>query len=321
MEVENQPIEVVYTKAKVSKRLLGYFIDIGLFIMSTLITFSITNIGITKAPFFTQKQAELTQLRNESGLYVDGVVITTYTENEDLFPTYLERKIALRNAIDSFYVNTTYFSDLTVIASQYNNRKIAAKGSGGVALFKEEAGTIIENSVSDEELYNFYKEEINTYSLAYLMNNEHYFNLTKFSWWTSVIEIIILAVIFFTLYFLILPLTCFKRGRQTIGMKLEQIGIITIKAENESKGKYTLRVVFEFFVMVLLNLASFLIPSFVSIGMLFRSKTNSSLVNYVFNDYCVDVTNQKIYFNALEREEAAFKLQAVSIENKELNLK
>ena len=54
---------------------------------------------------------------------------------------------------------------------------------------------------------------------------------------------------------------------------------------------------------------------------MYFTKSNSSLVNYVFNDYMVDVTDQKIYFNALEREEFEIKLQEISIENKDLRLK
>jgi hypothetical protein len=35
----------------------------------------------------------------------------------------------------------------------------------------------------------------------------------------------------------------------------------------------------------------------------------------------VDVTDQKIYFDAVEREEAEIKLQEISIENRDLLLK
>ena len=74
-------------------------------------------------------------------------------------------------------------------------------------------------------------------------------------------------------------------------------------------------------IFVYLNFFAFLIPSILSISMMFLSKSSSSLVNYVFNDYMVDVTNQKIYYNALELEEAKFTLQKASIENKEFKLK
>ena len=55
--------------------------------------------------------------------------------------------------------------------------------------------------------------------------------------------------------------------------------------------------------------------------MMYVNKTNSNLPNYVFNDYAVDVDNQTIYLNALERAESEFKLQEISIENKDFTIK
>lgn len=321
MESKNNQIEVVYTKAKLSKRIFSYFVDIGLFLLSSFILFSIINMGITRSHFFVSKQEELVQLRNESGLFIDGEVITTYVENEGKFPSYNERKVALRTAIDFFYNNSTYFSDVYTIQNQYNSRKVSATNSDGVHLFIIYEETLIENSVSDQDLALFYKSEIDNYSLAYLMNNPSYFNLTRFSFLVSVIEFLIISIFCFIIFFLVFPLTLFKRGRQTLGMKLANVGLISVTASNVPTGKFIGRFFFELFIMYFLNFVSFLIPSFLSLGMLFITPTNSSLVNYVFNDYAVDVTNQKIYFDALEREEATIKLQEISIENRDLKLK
>ena len=64
-----------------------------------------------------------------------------------------------------------------------------------------------------------------------------------------------------------------------------------------------------------------MIPTFVSITMMYVNKTNSSLVNYVFNDYMVDITAQDIYLNDLERIEAQESLKQASLENKDYRLK
>ena len=55
--------------------------------------------------------------------------------------------------------------------------------------------------------------------------------------------------------------------------------------------------------------------------MMYLNKTNSNLTNYVFNDYAVDVSDKLIYLNSLERAESEFKLQEISLENKDFTLK
>ena len=320
MEQANNKIEVVYKKAKLGKRMLAYFIDIGLLIMSTLIMLSIINIPITSSPWYKSKEAELVQLRNDSGLCENGINIVDYVSTNSDYSSYEEKKNFLSERIDNFYKNTTYFTDLEKIKNDYETRKLEAK-KDGVNLFVKEDGEVKENAVSAELLYNFYVDETQNYTYAYLMRNANYFYLTRFSFLVTVVEFISLFTLFFVVYFLILPLTCFKRGRQTIGMKLEKIGLISVKAVNITAGKYVGRFVFNYFVFFILNFVGFLIPSIVSVTMMYVNKTNSNLPNYVFNDYAVDVTDKTIYLNALERAESEFKLQEISLENKDFTIK
>ena len=320
MEQAKNKIEVVYKKAKLGKRMLAYFIDIGLLIMSTLIMLSIINIPITSSSWYKSKEAELVQLRNDSGLYENGINIVDYVSTNSDYSSYEEKKNFLSERIDNFYKDTTYFSDLEKIKNDYETRKLEAK-KDGVNLFVKEDGEVKENAVSAELLYNFYVGETQNYTYAYLMRNANYFYLTRFSFLVTVVEFISLFTLFFAVYFLILPLTCFKRGRQTIGMKLEKIGLISVKAVNITAGKYVGRFVFNYFVFFILNFVGFLIPSIVSVTMMYVNKTNSNLPNYVFNDYAVDVTDKTIYLNALERAESEFKLQEISLENKDFTIK
>ena len=319
-QANSNKIEVVYKKAKLGRRMFAYFIDIGILLLSTFLMFSIVNIPVTHSEWFKAKATELVEIKNDSGLYVEGINIIDYlTDNED-YPSYEEKKNELSKRIDEFYKNTTYFDDLEKIEDEYKNRRIDAK-KDGVKLFVLEDGKVVENAVSAELLYNFYVEEMQNYTLAYLTRNANYFYLTRFSFFVSLIEFACLYTLFFVVYFLILPLTCFKRGRQTIGMKMEKVGIISVKAVNVSAGKYIGRFVFNYFVFSILNFVGFLIPSIVSVSMMYMNKTNSNLPNYVFNDYAVDVTDKMIYLNDLERAESEFKLQEISIENNDLTLK
>ena len=315
--------EVVYTKAKLLKRMGAHFIDLGLTFLATVFLFAIFNSVITKSGFYKAKENEMVQVKNETGLYEDGTLITTYVEDEEKYPSYKDRKDVLSVRILDFYHNATYFSDDKMMKA-YDERRLNATTtveSSTVHLFIKDGDNIIENNVSDESLFNFYKAEIEDISLGYLVNNPVYFNLTRFSFWVTIIEIIVFGTFSFTVFYLVMPLAAFRRGRQTIGMKLEKIGLINVHAENIGWGIYTLRFFFMYVVFLLLDFVGFLIPALVSLGMMYFSKTNSSLVNYVFNDYMVDVTDQMIYFAAWEREESEIKLQEMSIENKDLNLK
>lgn len=319
--VENKVIEVVYFKAKLGRRIFALFIDISLFILTTFILFSITNTPITNSSWYKAKDNQLTEIRNESGLYVEGIVLTTYVEQSGSLTSFEQKKVFVSERIDTFYNNTTYIKDINSNKEQYNQRKLTAKTDKGVNLFILDGSTIVENNVSDELLYNFYKDEIDNFALAQLFNSNLYFNLVQFSFLTTLVQFISLIVLTYSIYFVVLPLTCFKRGRQTIGLKLSKIGLISVRADNVTPGKYIGRSIFNFFIFVVLNFFSFLIPSFVSLGMMFFSKRGDSLTNYVFNDYAVDVSNQSIYFNALEREEQTNRLKQISIENKDLRLK
>lgn len=311
--------EVVYTKAKLGRRLLGHFIDLGLLFLASLILFAVMNTIVTNSNWYKGKLDELTEIKNDSKLYIEGQLATSYVLNEEKYPTNEDKKNELSWRIVDFYHNITYFSDDKAY-QEYNTRRLNAK-SDGAPLFKQEGGIIIENNVDDTSLYEFYEKEIEEHSVGYLVNNVTYFYLTRLSFLTSIVEIVVVTSFNFVIMYLVLPLTCFKRGRQTIGMKLEKIGLISIRADNITTGVYVGRFFFMYFVFLPINFVSFLIPSIVSTSMMYFTKTNSSLPNYIFNDYMVDVTNQDIYLNCLEREESENKIKAASIENKDFKLK
>ena len=317
MSEENKQIEVVYTKAKPGKRLFAHFVDISLLFLSTAIFFSITNMLMVKTPLYKQKADDLVQLKNSTGLYVKGKSVITYVENNAELDTYAKKKDELSSRIDTFYSNPTYFKGYNIF-KKYDARKLKHP-----ALFElnEESVVVEIVGANEKSLYSFYKTEIEDYSFGFLARNPEYFNLIRFEFYGSIVQIAVLLVIFYTTYYLIIPLTFGKRGRQTLGMKLSKIGLICIDTNNESTGKYIGRFFFMFFVFIILNFVSFLIPSLVSTGMMFFTKTGSSLPNYVFNDYMVDVSSQKIYLDYAEREEASIHLSEMNIENKNLLLK
>lgn len=319
MEQNNEIKEVVYEKASLLKRLIAYFFDISIWLLSSLILFTAVNSIVNSSSWYKSIENELIEIKNESKLYVDNVIVTTYITESNAFENIQQEKEFLTYSIDSFYSNTEYFDNQNHI-NEYNQRKLNAIVDG-VHLFITDNDFIIENSVNPSYLVDFYSVEINDYALAFLFKNKNYSNLTSISFKKVIIEVLSMATLMFAVYYLVLPLTCFKRGRQTIGMRLEKIALIDVHALNVSTKKYVLRFIFMYFVFVIIAPLSFLIPCFISIGMMYLNKTNSSLTNYVFNDYMVDNTNQQIYLDEAERYLAKDHLEEVSIENKEIVLK
>lgn len=314
--METTKTEVVYTKAKPGRRMLAHVMDVGIFLIMSIMLFTVSNLIVRNSSSYTQSMERLSQIRNESGLYTDNVIITTYVNDNTKFPNTTDKKEYLRKGIDYFYHNPTYFVDIAKQMEIYDKRRLDS------LLFERNSEEeVVEKNVDVQQLYTFYKSEIDDRAVVLLLNNLEYVTLSRISFISALIEIIVSATLSFIILYYIVPAFIFRRGRQTIGMKLSKIGLITIHAVNESLGIYTLRALFMFFVFIPINFVSFMIPTFVSITMMYVNKTNSSLVNYVFNDYMVDLTSQDIYLNDLERIEAQESLKQASLENRDYRLK
>lgn len=316
---ETKKIEVVYDKAPLSKRVLSHFFDISIWLLTSLIFFTVINSIVNNSGWYKSKENQLITLRNDSKLYKDNKVVTKYIDDSNEFTSIQEKKEFLVTCINEFYANPDFFTD-TKHLTEYSERKLKAT-TEGVHLFIEKEGQVVENEVQPAYLLDFYKTEIDDHSLGYLFYNSKYFDLTRFDFWKVMVEIISSATFFYLIYYLLLPLTLFKRGRSTIGMKLSKIGLLDIHALTPKKLSFVLRTLFNLLVFVYLNVVAFLIPSFISIGMMFLTKTNQSLTNYIFNDYFVDTSNQHIYLDEGERQFSKSNLEKVSIENKDFIIK
>ena len=314
--------EVEDTKPPLSKRMITYVIDLGIIGMMAVIIFAVANIITKNSSGYKALDNQITEIKNDSGLYIDGVDIISYTKNESHFTSYETRKNYLSSHIDSFYVNTNFFTSekSTKTISEYNKRKLEAK-SGETPLFVYHEGVISENAVEPEKLYNFYSTEINDNSYSFLLYNNNYSSLMKASFWIVVAEIVISSTIMYSIVYLLFPLVIFKRGRQTPGMKLMKIGLISYHAVNVSSGVYVGRFFFCLIICFYLNFIAFLIPAIVSISMTFLGKTSPSLPNYIFNDYFVDIKNQDIYLDEVERRMSSESVNKSSIENKDFVIK
>lgn len=314
--------ELEYNKAKIYKRFFAAFIDLFCVFLMTFILFSLTNMVLLHIESYSSLVEKRNNLLDESHLYDENyLVITDVIADEKEFPTFNSKKDYLSEHIEEFYNSSLYFDDLSEIKEEYDKRRIEYRYNGIKLFDYNENNEIIELNVSPEYLTNFYIEEVNNYCLKYLFNNIDYVETTRIISLVSILNFACWLILMVTLFYLVFPLWIFKRGRLTIGKRIFSIGLIDGNALNITNSKYILRFLFILFIMFILSFFSFLLPIFVSIGMMLISKRQQDLVDYIFNNYVVDIKDSEIYLDYLEYLDKNNIDKKLSIETKDLNLK
>lgn len=316
----NKTLEKEYYTVKTHKKILASFVDLFLFIFTVVVIFSVINIGYQnlEGPYKNSVN-ENKSLRIESKLYDENDVLITEEIDSSTTMTYQQKKNELSYALNYFYSSSTFFTSNEGKEIYESRKKEAIVDNQALFVLKDDIYVEIEN-IAPEKYYNFYKDEIENHALVYLNNNEKYVNNERKIFLILVLTILVISIIVYSIYYLILPLTVFKRGRQTLGMKLFKFSLIGVNALNVKTSKYIGRCVFNFFVMYLLNVFSFFIPSLISLGMLFFSKRKQNLTNYIFNDYFVDTTVDEIYLNFYEYLDKNEFDHQIKIEDKNLKM-
>lgn len=316
-------IEVEYTKATIGKRLLASLVDFFCLFFIAFVIYSLSNMAYEKTSSYQGLLSTREEIKLESGLYTeDGTLIVEYATSDTSFTSYEERKDYLSQKIDAFYLNEKFF-DLSNNTSKadYEERKLEYKTDDETFLFEEQDGKVVERNVKPEELFSFYSDEVNNYCLKYLFNSDGYSYTTRMIFIVSVVIFLISLIVSYTIFYLIFPLTFLKRGRQTLGMKLFNISLIGYNALNITTGKYVGRFFFNLLIMVILDFFSFLLPMIVSVSMMYFTKTNQNLTNYVFNDYAVDTKDDDVYLNYLEYLDKKSTSTQAKLENQDLVIK
>lgn len=311
--------ELVYSPASFGKRIAAFVLDALLLLFAALTLFTLLNMGVQEMPFSKSNYETRSNIQNESGLYVDGTLISTYV-NEDAanLSSYREKKDFLSDRLEKFYTLDAFFSD-TSKHDEYSERRLEYKYEG-TNLFIENNGKIEETSGNPQYFYDFYVSEVENYALPCLYSNDEYANTTVVYLLTMIVEFIIAMTLSAIIFLLVLPLTVFRRGRQTLGKKLFKISLLSVKAVNIKTSQYILRFIFIYFVYILLGFFSFLIPELLSLAMLAFSKRRQNLVDYVFNHYQVDSTNKEIYLDIADYYMHMQAKKKAKLENKDLEL-
>ncbi len=310
--------EIEYKPSRITKRALALLVDVFLTIFTALILFACFNGLASNTPFALEEKSKRDNLQIESSLYTsDFVLISDYVDSTS-FSTR-EKNEYLSKHIEDFYSNPAFIVGIDPY-KQYEERKLKAL-DGTTSLFIENEGKIKENELANpSSILSFYKNEIENECLKYLYSNEIYINSNKFFFILSFVVGAASLTLSFLVYYLILPLTAFKKGKRTIGMAIFKIGLVGKNGLSLKALPYLGRVVFDYFVFIWLSFVSFLIPWGISFTMLLFSKRCQSLDDYVLNQYKVDISRDDIYLDYGDYKSHKENRDKASIENKDFEI-
>jgi len=317
---ETNVIELNYELPRFTRLISSYLADFFIFLFLSILLI-VPGVFILEAiPNFQNVLNTRNQKLVDSKLYIkkDKLIRLDTFYKEDTNLTYNEKSEELNLRLTYFF--TTFINnDLENKGLEtYNN--IKSKGNfEGDKLFDENFNRVLINSDYDEAYFNFYLDAYNT-ALGYLQVNKSYVENRNNVIFGYVLTIILASSVSFITLFLIIPLI-FNRGKKTLGMLFTHLSLINIRAFSVSNKCFCLRFLFQFFVMFLASLFSFLIPILISFGFLIFSKRRQTLTNYIFNTYIVYNENQIVYLNLKEYQIKNKKLKENFIDNKlDLNL-
>lgn len=310
--------EIEYRSAKVGKRVLALLVDAFLTVFTAVIFFATSNALISSTPFYLEEKTSRENLQKESGLYTDDfILISEYVDSSSL--STREKNEYLSKHINDFYSNSTFIVDADPY-KEYDQRRLKAL-DGSTSLFIKNEDGIKENELANpSSILSFYKSEINDECLKYLFSNEVYINTNKFFFILSFVIGAISLTLSFLIYYLILPLTAFKKGKRTLGMFIFKIGLVGKNGLSLKALPYLGRVAFDYFVFIWLSFVSFLLPWGVSFTMLLFSKRSQSLDDYVLNQYKVDISRDDIYLDYGDYRSKKENRSKASIENNDFEI-
>lgn len=298
---DSTTLEIDYHRASNGKLFASNFFDAFAMLILSFLLLILNNFIFFKCmPSGINTKAERDEIILSSHLYQkdeNGSINLTYVLIKD------DNNKSSNEKSEQFDMTLTlFFTDFVKDISIYNNYKKEAKNSDGYILFKEENNNYIRaltNSDYDNTYYNFYLDIIENKATGYLQSNSNYVkNLKKEVLQNLVLFYLSLIISNFVFYYLF-PVI-FYRGRKTLGMKIANVGLVSVDGMNVKLSRFTLRYLFYFIVIITLSLVSFLIPIIVSLTMMLLSKSGQSLTDYVFNTYKIDTSSSSIYLNKQE---------------------
>ncbi len=286
--------EIRYKKCSDIKRVFAFLIDFFLVILSSILVFGIALAIYYATPSYKESIEARKTLEDESALFINGVQLNDYYSSSDL--TYEEQVKDYDSRLSRFYNLDLYKSEL----ENFNKRKLSAIYNSNY-LFIEEDGNIIFNTsdIPITAYLDFFEDEYNNNTIYVFRNEETYKNLT-FTIGVTILILIIISFNFMSLvFYFFIPLFNY-RYRQTLGMKIFKLGIISHSNYSLTNKEFCFRFLFFFIVEYLLGFLSFFIISLVSFSFMLLGKKKEPFHDLLLDSKMIDVSTSKIYRDQFE---------------------
>ena len=268
--------------------------DAFFYIFLSVLLFALSNTVMPHVPAYAEVIAKRESIQADSGLYVDGQDIAAYVASAGSpYTTVATQKDYLSDKLETFY-QTQKYCPVSAL-SEYRSRQALARSSSGLDLFELVDGKLVERPLAPQEFLTFYTGELRNHALAALFQNEGYLKTTQTIYLVAVGQGAFWATANYFFFYLIVPVCLFRNGRQTFGRKIFRLGYVNRHAISPRRGNFMLRSLVEYLFFVPLAAVTFLIPLFISAGMLFLSETSQDLPDYLFGHYMVDVSKDDVY--------------------------
>ena len=304
-----------YFKAPFGKRMISILTEVILLSFGAFLFLFLSRLVVESMPLYTDSFATYLNISKDSGLYVcddstenNLVTLTEYYGEKD----YETQNKTIEEALTRFYTLEEFFSQDSSSKdygpSIYRDMKLGDSAIGkdeGVAYFLlDSSGNPQQNpSYTEEKMNSFYLTAYDR-SVSYLQNNESYLQARNvLTIYINLVLIPLSIVLSFFVFELLLPLLFFRRGKQTIGMKLMKLSLLGTNALSPTWKRYLGRQMLQLFLIILLSLVSFGIPLILSFSMMLFRKDGQSLADYLAGTYMVDSSEQSVYLSYEEMED------------------
>ena len=226
--------------------------------------------------------------RNSKTLY-RSICVPSSTQSYSLCIEFMKRWFLSKfpeNTFKSIYVEGKNIYD------DYKRRAL----NKGEHIFDDNLQRKYLNDDYDIVYFNFYNNMLKDIAPGYLSSSKEYRDNLRQSIINNVLIIFISLILSNIIFYYVVPMI-YRRGKQTFGMKIFKISLLSVDGMSCSSKRYSLRFLFYLIVIVVLSVFSFLLPVLISFTMMLLSKTGQSLVDYVTNTYKVDSQTNTVYLN------------------------
>ena len=303
---KQEGVELEYYKAPLAKRFVAFLIDMTLTGVLALGIFCLLRLAMENSSPYQSAFSTYVSISKNSKLY-------TYEETEDnlvQIATYAKRTYEDDYAKQVEFCETrlSYFYSEDPIdifdgdegTKLYASEKVgedAVKQSDGATYFAYDSSGSPKAIVDNETLISFYDEAVIS-AIQYLSRSEAYVNASKTLSKTINLLLIPSSIVIGMLVFeFLIPLIFFRRGWQTLGMRIFRLSLITSNAISPRFRTFLVRFLWMLLAEAILSMMTFAVPLFIAFGMAIIRKDGQAFHDYMTGVYMVDSSEQTVYLS------------------------